>query len=65
MNVQIINYTTQTTAVIQPMFDAIGYGWSFTILGLLCIVFAPALLVVQKNGMRWREERRLREENKK
>jgi multidrug resistance protein len=54
------------TAVINPMIDGIGLGWSFTIVALCFLVFSPSLLYIMKNGVKWRqakaEKRRLKEE---
>lgn len=56
------------TAVIGPMINGVGIGWSFTILGVLYVVFSPMLYLVLKNGVRWRKEkleRKLAEEERK
>lgn len=47
-----------STAVIQPMMDAIGVGWSFTIMGAFYIICAPFLVLVMRRGMQWRTELR-------
>jgi multidrug resistance protein len=52
------------SAVIVPMINAMGAGWAYTLIGLLYVVFSPALYLVMKNGMRWRAEERAREEKK-
>ncbi|PQE19031.1 MFS multidrug protein [Rutstroemia sp. NJR-2017a WRK4] len=49
------------TAVIVPMVDAMGTGWSYTILALLFVVYSPALLVIMRYGMRWRKVRKDKE----
>ena len=48
------------TAVVQYIIDAWGAGWTFTFLGLITIAALPILLVDQKWGPKWREERHLR-----
>jgi len=45
------------TALILPMTDAMGLGWSFTFIGLVYIAFMPMLLVVIKWGPAWRRKR--------
>lgn len=50
-----------STAAIEPMMDAIGVGWSFTIMGSLYIVCAPVLVLVMKRGMEWRAQLRAKE----
>ena len=53
------------TAIIQHLIDAMGLGWTFTLLGLLSLGLSPLLLVVMKWGPKWREERYLRQEKEK
>lgn len=57
------------SAVLLPLANAIGWGWSYTILALLFIGFSPMLLVIMKKGPEWRKARKLKEdkaiENKK
>ncbi|KAL2005421.1 hypothetical protein VTN00DRAFT_2632 [Thermoascus crustaceus] len=50
-------------SVLQIMFDHMGVGWTFTIIGGLCFATVPLLLVERSKGMRWREERQTRREN--
>ncbi|MCJ1297309.1 hypothetical protein MMC08_000095 [Hypocenomyce scalaris] len=45
------------TAVVQYVIDAWGYGYTYLFLGLLLLVFSPCVLIVQKWGPKWREER--------
>ena len=52
-------------AVIVPMIDAMGRGWAFTLIALVVAVFSPILLVLQKWGPAWREERRVKAERMK
>ena len=52
------------TALIQQMLDAMGRGWCFTFLGLLCLVFSPMLTVLIKWGPKWRRERKERIDRK-
>ncbi|KAK6853717.1 Itaconate transport protein [Apiospora arundinis] len=48
------------TAVIEILIKAWGRGWAYTFLALLFSVPSPILWLIQKNGPKWREERRLR-----
>ncbi|KAK7996703.1 hypothetical protein PG989_004743 [Apiospora arundinis] len=48
------------TAIIEILIKAWGRGWAYTFLALLFSVPSPILWLIQKNGPRWREERRLR-----
>lgn len=52
------------TALILPMENAMGTGWAFTLIGLLFIALSPILWVVMKWGPKWREERRVKDEEK-
>ncbi|OAQ69106.1 chloramphenicol resistance protein [Pochonia chlamydosporia 170] len=45
------------TAVVDQMFDAMGAGWTFTLLALLMVASLPGLRVLEKCGPRWRAER--------
>ena len=53
------------TALVVPMINRLGRGWTYTLIGLVCIAFTPAYWVVMRRGPKWREERRLKEEKKK
>jgi len=64
------------TAAVVPLINAIGAGWTFVIIGLLYVACVPILLLIMKNGMRWRKEliekdekraekKKLKEERKK
>ncbi|KAH6606338.1 major facilitator superfamily domain [Trichoderma cornu-damae] len=52
------------SAVIEPMIRAMGIGWAYTFTGLLIIAMSPTLFIVTRHGPVWREERRVRLENK-
>lgn len=45
------------TAAILPMINAMGRGWSITLVGLLCLACVPILVAVIVLGPRWRQER--------
>ncbi|KAI1426631.1 chloramphenicol resistance protein [Xylaria sp. FL1777] len=46
-----------STASIEYIIKGIGRGWAFTILALLFTIQSPVLLIMLKNGPRWRKER--------
>ncbi|GKZ34040.1 hypothetical protein AbraIFM66950_004175 [Aspergillus brasiliensis] len=48
-------------SAILPMIDAIGNGWTFTVIGFMCFVCAPAMAVVWVWGYDWRRQRHSRE----
>ncbi|RKU43139.1 hypothetical protein DL546_000651 [Coniochaeta pulveracea] len=50
------------SAVINPMIDAMGSGWAFVLIGVIYVVFSPALWVLYKNGPRWRKELKAKQE---
>ncbi|KAI0382010.1 MFS general substrate transporter [Hypomontagnella monticulosa] len=52
------------TAAIGPMINGVGVGWAFTILGLIYLLFSPMLFLVMKYGMKWRKEKRDRQQAK-
>ncbi|CAJ2506627.1 Uu.00g078130.m01.CDS01 [Anthostomella pinea] len=53
------------TAVIGPMINGIGAGWSFTILGALYVIGLPALYLIMRHGVRWRKEKEARKSARK
>ncbi len=48
------------TGIITIMISAMGRGWCFTFIALVCIVTMPMMWVELKWGTIWREERRVR-----
>ncbi|KIW99760.1 uncharacterized protein Z518_10688 [Rhinocladiella mackenziei CBS 650.93] len=50
------------TAVIIPMINAMGRGWTFTFLALFLFATSPMLWLIYFRGMKWRTERRRKEE---
>lgn len=52
------------SAVANPMIEALGNGWAFTLVGLVELAFLPVLLLVMKNGIQWREKRREKEKRR-
>ena len=53
------------TAVIQLIYNAIGAGWTTTLLSGLCIAGLPVYWLVIKRGRIWREKRKARAEQKR
>ncbi|KAI1419958.1 major facilitator superfamily domain-containing protein [Xylaria sp. FL1777] len=53
------------SAFINPLMTAVGAGWAFTIISLSFVAFFPALWLVLRNGVRWREEKSRKAELKK
>ncbi|KAI9730069.1 MAG: hypothetical protein M1834_006061 [Cirrosporium novae-zelandiae] len=52
------------TALVLPMIHGMGRGWCYTFLGLALIGLSPILLAVIKWGPKWREEKRIKDEEK-
>lgn len=41
-------------AVLEPMLDAVGAGWTFTVYALIAVLAIPLLLTLRTFGPRWR-----------
>ena len=52
------------TAAIIPMINAMGRGWSITLVGLLCLACGPLLIAVIVLGPGWRTERGSRQKDR-
>ncbi|KAL7948787.1 major facilitator superfamily domain-containing protein [Trichoderma barbatum] len=52
------------SAAIVPLMDAIGVGWSFTMLGLIYAVCTFPLMLIMVKGIPWRAEKKANEERK-
>jgi MFS family permease len=50
------------SAAISPMVNAIGWGWAYTTLALIFLAGSPALWVIMRYGLKWRGERKVKEE---
>lgn len=48
------------SAVVKLMVDAMGYGWCFTLVGVVLVLMFPLLYLLISKGPSWREERRIR-----
>jgi hypothetical protein len=44
-------------SVINPILVALGDGWTYTLLGGLCLLVSPLLYVEVRYGSKWRERR--------
>ena len=55
-----------TSAAIVPMCNAMNPGWAFTFLALVYVALIAVVLLVMRDGMKWRqnleEKKRIREE---
>ncbi|CAN9391776.1 unnamed protein product [Alternaria alternata] len=53
-------------AAMQPLLDAMGIGWFFTTLAMLSgLLSVVATLFIRLRGMRWRNQRQAREQDKR
>lgn len=50
------------TAVIEPMLTSMGRGWCFTFIAFVMMSTTSMLVVITRYGPKWREERRVRQE---
>lgn len=53
------------TAVVIPMLDATGRGWTYTFASLVWVLFRPCLWALMKYGPDWRKEKTEKEEKAK
>ena len=44
------------TIVAQPLLDAIGNGWLFTGLGIICLACSSVVWALSHHGPRWRAD---------
>ncbi|KAH7139741.1 major facilitator superfamily transporter multidrug resistance [Dactylonectria estremocensis] len=49
-------------SVIERMTSRLGYGWTYVLLGAICLSMLPLFYVVMKFGPRWRKKREEKEE---
>ena len=47
-----------STAVVVPMIDRMGVGWTYTFASLVWIAFSPLLWALMKYGPKWRKEKK-------
>ena len=53
------------SAVANPMIEAMGNGWTFTLVGLVELAVLPILILPYTRGMKWREEKKMEVEEEK
>ena len=53
-----------STAVVVPMIDAMGVGWTYTLGSLVWIAVSPGLWLLIKYGPVWRKAKKEREDRK-
>lgn len=53
------------TAILGPMLNAWGAGWTYTFLSLVWVAYSPTLLLLVKYGPQWRRERAAKASAKK
>jgi multidrug resistance protein len=53
------------SAVANPMIEAMGNGWTFTLVGLIELAVLPILILPYIHGMKWRAKKRAKEEEKR
>ena len=51
-----------STAVVVPMIDRMGVGWTYTFSSLVWIAFSPLLWALMKYGPKWRKEKKTKED---
>lgn len=52
------------SAAINPMQEAMGWGWAYTTLALISVAASPILWLMTRYGIKWRQ-RRARKENER
>ncbi len=40
---------------MEPLVENFGYGWGFTLLGLVCLALAPIPVLILRYGSHWRQ----------
>jgi MFS family permease len=53
------------TAVVLPMLDRMGKGWTYTFVGLVQLAIIPLEVVIIACGPRWRARQRARDERRR
>lgn len=49
-----------STAVVAPMINRMGVGWTYTFASLVWIAFSPLLWALMKYGPKWRKEKKMK-----
>ena len=53
-----------STAVVIPIIDRLGIGWTYTLFGLVWIAFSPLLWVLIQYGPLWRRQKKDKQDRK-
>lgn len=53
-----------STAVVVPMIDKMGVGWTYTFASLVWIALSPTLWLLMRYGPGWRKEKKEKEDRK-
>jgi MFS family permease len=53
------------SAVVIPLVDAVGMGWTCTLAGLIWVGFSPLLLILMRYGPKWRKEQKAKKDARK
>ena len=53
-----------STAVVVPMIDKMGIGWTYTLAALVWIAFSPSLWLLMKYGPGWRKAKKEKDDAK-
>ncbi len=53
-NIVRCTFAAPAMAVLQNILDAMGSGWTFTLLGLLCLISIGLCLLIRTKEMKWR-----------
>ena len=53
------------SAAIVPMAQAMGNGWAYTLLSLLFVAYSPVLILTMTSGMKWRQAKKAKEDEKR
>lgn len=51
-----------TTAFVSPLIEAIGLGWTATLIAGLWVLFSPLLWLVYRQGHSWRQKANLKQQ---
>ncbi|KAL4241760.1 MFS transporter superfamily protein [Abortiporus biennis] len=59
-NLARCSFGAALVSVIQLILNAIGRGWTYVVLGALCVVVSPIMFIIMRMGPRWRAARRVK-----
>jgi hypothetical protein len=46
------------TAVLEPIIDVVGIGWTFTIVAMMAVIVLPFIVLLLRKGPAWRDSRK-------